>query len=77
MVGSTVASIIYTLWTVWGGYLLASVVSLMPGWKLLDPLPVLELAEKPEENDEDQESLASIVDDNEDGPRTTGEEEHS
>ncbi|MDH3717012.1 MAG: hypothetical protein OES79_02715, partial [Planctomycetota bacterium] len=64
MVVTTIATIIYTLWTVWGGYLLTSVLSLMPGWRLLDPLPILESAKKPEESDDDKESLASMIDDN-------------
>jgi hypothetical protein len=63
MVVTTISMIVYTLWTVWGGYLLTSVLSLMPGWRLLDPLPILESAEKREESDDDQESLSSMIDD--------------
>jgi hypothetical protein len=72
LMAATVVSIVYTLWTVWGGYLLTSVLSLMPGWKLLDPLPVLELAEKREESDDDKESLASMIDNDRSRPTTAG-----
>ena len=39
---TALSSIAYTIWTVWCGFLTTSILSLMPGWKLLDPLPVLE-----------------------------------
>ncbi len=53
----------YMIWTIWGGYLITSLLSMMPGWRFLDPLPVLDQAE--EEIGDDQESLASLLDDNE------------
>lgn len=31
----------YAAWTVRGGYLLSSIVTVLPAWKLMDPLPVL------------------------------------
>ena len=73
MILSAIGSIAYTIWTVWCGYLTSSILSLMPGWKLLDPLPVLQKDEESpsllgddddEENDEEEdenESLASLV----------------
>jgi len=36
----------------------------MPGWRRLDPLPILESAERPEETDDDKEVLASMIDNN-------------
>jgi hypothetical protein len=36
----------------------------MPGWRLLDPLPILESAERPNESDDDKESLVSMIDNN-------------
>ena len=32
----------YMIWTIWGGYLVTSLLSMMPGWRFLDPLPVLD-----------------------------------
>jgi hypothetical protein len=77
MVGSALimtalGSIAYTIWTVWCGFLTTSILSLMPGWKLLDPVPVLDEEEErapwraenddEEDEEEDDESLASLVD---------------
>lgn len=53
----------YTMLTVGSGYLLTSVLSMMPGWRLVDPLPVLDYANDDDEEDED-ESLASMVERN-------------
>ena len=52
----------YMIWTIWGGYLITSLLSMMPGWRFLDPLPVLDHSH--EEVGDDQESLASLLDDN-------------
>ncbi len=57
------ATYAYVVWTVWSGYLITSVLSMMPGWRFLDPLPVLDQEE--DEDADDQESLASLLDDNE------------
>ena len=57
---STIGSVAYTLWTVWGGHLMSSILSLMPGWKLLDPLPVLDQKDKEQEHT-DGESLESLI----------------
>ncbi len=75
LVFSALGSIAYTIWTVWCGFLTTSILSLMPGWKLLDPLPVLEeekerangFFDDEEELDDDEdndESLASLVESN-------------
>ena len=69
---TALGSIAYTIWTVWCGFLTTSILTLMPGWKLLDPVPVLDEddeptslhAEKDDEDDDeedDDESLASLV----------------
>ncbi len=52
----------YMIWTIWGGYLITSLLSMMPGWRFLDPLPVLDHSQ--DEVGDDQESLASLLDDN-------------
>jgi hypothetical protein len=40
----------YVLWLIRGGYLLSSLLSSMPAWRLVDPLPILDYL--------DDESLA-------------------
>jgi hypothetical protein len=67
VVGSTLAattglSIGYVLWLIRGGMLLSSVLSSLPAWRLVDPLPILASLDK-EADDEhtDDESLESII----------------
>ena len=54
----------YVQCSFWAGHLITSLMSIMPGWKFLDPLPVLDKQEK-EEAEQDPESLASLLDDEE------------
>ena len=49
----------YLLWLVRGGTLMGSVLSSLPAWRLVDPLPVL--AELDDDLDDDNESLESMV----------------
>ena len=60
------ASAAYFIWLLRGGSLLSSLLSILPAWKSIDPLPVLEAskarnAERPG-CDSDLESLESLVD---------------
>ena len=57
---TAVGSVAYLIWMVWGGYLMGSVVALMPHWQLIDPLPILE-NEGDELESTDEESLESIA----------------
>ncbi len=63
MVGSTVAattalSVGYVVWIARGGMLLASMLSSMPAWRLVDPFPILaRLEEHDEANDESLHSM--------------------
>ena len=64
VVGSSLAgaaglSVGYLLWLTRGGVLLASLVSSMPAWRLIDPLPVL--THFGAGGDEDQDSLDSMI----------------
>ncbi|MDJ0784481.1 MAG: cadherin-like domain-containing protein, partial [Desulfosarcinaceae bacterium] len=65
MVGSAIAvstglSVGYVVWLVRGGLLLSSLLSSLPAWQILDPLPVL--AGRREDRDEDSDdSLAAIL----------------
>ncbi len=60
-------SIVYILWTIRAGYLVASLLSTMPPWRVIDPLPILDHFEDETERRrrralEDGESLESLVD---------------
>ena len=62
------ASVVWVLWTVRAGYLVTSMLSSMPAWKMVDPLPILDHMEdarekrkRREEEDEDPDSLESLV----------------
>ena len=68
VVTSAGVSLIYLLWTIRGGYLLASLLSSMPAWKLVDPLPILdhfdtenEKRRKRRDGETDDESLESLA----------------
>jgi hypothetical protein len=66
---SVAASVIYILWTIRAGYLLASLLSSMPAWTFVDPLPILDHfndlndpdRRKRGKNDDDDESLQNLV----------------
>ena len=70
--GATIAttggmSVGYVLWTIRAGHLISSLLVQMPAWRLVDPLPVLEVAtvtDLPSDLGcrEDDESLLSMVD---------------
>jgi len=47
------ASVIYVLWLIRGGVLMGSYLAAMPAWQVLDPLPVLERAKDPAQDDDD------------------------
>ena len=53
-------SVGYLLWLIRGGTLMGSVLSSLPAWRLVDPLPVL--GSLGDDLDDDDESLESMVD---------------
>jgi hypothetical protein len=65
--GSSIAvtmglSIGYVIWLTRGGLLLASLLSSLPAWRLIDPIAVLAYLGEDEEDDrEDEESLDSLL----------------
>jgi hypothetical protein len=59
-VASTGLSVGYVLWLLRGGALLASLLSSLPAWRLVDPLPVLGRVGGGED-DSDDESLQELV----------------
>lgn len=57
---STGLSVGYLIWLIRGGTLMGGVLSSLPAWRFVDPLPVL--ASITEASDDDEESLETIVD---------------
>jgi hypothetical protein len=55
----------YVLWLIRGGYLLSSLLSSMPAWRLVDPLPILDYLDdegRDDRNHEDEdESLEELL----------------
>jgi hypothetical protein len=58
---STGLSVGYVVWLIRGGMLLSTLLSSLPAWQILDPLPILARKAKVAD-DEDDESLESLVD---------------
>jgi VCBS repeat-containing protein len=70
--GTIGLSVVYILWTIRAGYLLASLLSSMPAWRFIDPLPILDQfdsaarrrrdAKNDDSEGDDDESLQTLVD---------------
>ncbi len=54
-------SVGYVIWAARSGILLSSLLSSMPAWRFIDPFPVLSTGNLLTEEDENEESLASIA----------------
>ena len=65
---STGLSIGYVIWLVRGGLLLGSVLTSLPAWRVIDPLPVLGSING-NENDGEGESLEDLVSDDDDNKK--------
>ncbi|MFK7732477.1 MAG: choice-of-anchor Q domain-containing protein [Pseudomonadales bacterium] len=73
---TTGLSIGYVLWLIRGSVLLSTVLSSLPAWRLVDPLPVLGTMLAASNSGEDDESLESIIDDAESNEEPeTGDQE--
>ena len=59
-VGSFSLTVGYVLWLLRGGALIASLLSSLPAWRLIDPLPVLSRVDDEEDADEDQDAFVSF-----------------
>ena len=71
MVAATISagtgfSVGYIIWLLRGGILLSSVLSSLPAWRNIDPLPVLSSFSS--STDEDDESIESLVTEDEGQP---------
>jgi len=64
--GSLSMTLAYLLWLIRGGALVASALSALPAWRILDPLPVLARASDDEDEEEvdedDDQAIASFAD---------------
>lgn len=58
---TTGLSVGYVVWLARGGMLLASLLSSMPAWRAIDPLPVLASFRDDDEDSADDESLDALV----------------
>ncbi len=63
VVASSGFTIGYVAWLTRGGLLLASMLSSMPAWRSVDPLPILASLKQREPEDGDDDSLATLLDD--------------
>ena len=66
IVGSTLAattslSVGYVIWLIRGGVLLSSVLSSLPAWRMVDPLPVLGYLDDDDESDQEDDSLETLL----------------
>ena len=60
-------SVGYAIWLARSGVLMSGLLSSMPAWAFIDPLPVLaSMGAKDDEEDEEDESLESMVEEKED-----------
>jgi VCBS repeat-containing protein len=64
VVTTTSLSVGYIVWMVRGGYILASVLSTMPVWQNIDPLPVLDALDSVDDDGESLESMIDAVEEN-------------
>jgi hypothetical protein len=51
----------YVVWLLRGGSLVASLMAVLPAWRTMDPLPILESFEESRRKDEGGETLASLA----------------
>jgi hypothetical protein len=69
MLLTSALSVGYVFWTIRGGYLLATMLSTLPAWRMVDPLPVLDTfvdslerrRKRQQPSSREEESLESLV----------------
>jgi hypothetical protein len=54
-------SVGYVVWLLRGGVMLSTLLSSLPAWRMVDPLPVLGRMDEDDEDDEDDDSLEALV----------------
>lgn len=71
---SSSLSIGYILWLLRGGVLLSAMLSSLPAWRVIDPLPILHGALESNQADDDDESLQSMIESSEEKPANPTED---
>ena len=61
--GSFGLTVGYVVWLLRGGALVASLLSSLPAWRLLDPLPVLGRRDEADEPEDDDDAFVSFLED--------------
>jgi VCBS repeat-containing protein len=61
LVVSTGLSVGYVLWLVRGGVLLSSLLSTLPAWRLIDPLPILGYLDRGKRGSDEDDSLEGML----------------
>jgi hypothetical protein len=61
LVVSTGLSVGYVLWLVRGGVLLSSLLSTLPAWRLIDPLPILGYLDRSKRGGDEDDSLEGML----------------
>ena len=74
---STGLSVGYVLWLVRGGVLLSSLLSSLPAWRLIDPLPILAHLNRQKHGDEDDDSLEGMLKKSANKARTPPKDQHA
>ena len=70
-------SVGYAIWLARSGVLMSGLLSSMPAWAFIDPLPVLaSMGTKDDEEDEEDESLESMVEEKEDDKQDDKQEDN-
>jgi VCBS repeat-containing protein len=72
LVVSTGLSVGYVLWLVRGGVLLSSLLSTLPAWRLIDPLPILGYLDRSKRGSDEDDSLEGMLKKSADRDATVG-----
>jgi hypothetical protein len=67
-VGGLGLTVGYVLWLLRGGALLTSLLSTLPAWRLIDPLPVLARVDEEEAEEDDDDAFAAFLEGSDSGP---------
>ena len=74
---STGLSVGYVLWLVRGGVLLSSLLSTLPAWRLIDPLPILGHLNRQKRGDDDDDSLEGMLKKSANKPKPQPVDQHT
>ncbi len=74
---STGLSVGYVLWLVRGGVLLSSLLSSLPAWRLIDPLPILGHLNRQKHGDDEDDSLEGMLKKSANRDKTPAKDTHA